>query len=325
MKPNARNLLKTALAALTLASASAALAQAWPSKPITVIWPYPPGGSASEVKMRALYNEAGRQLGQPFVWDYKPGAGARLGVVAVTKGPTDGHLYSFATDTLLTVLAQTSASFNAQVERDYIPVHMPYGIALVTTAHPKLPFKDLKGWVAYAKANPGKLSFGSTGLGGTAHLTSERIAGALGIQMLHVPYVGQPFQTDMLNGTIDIMTFTTTSLAPHINSGKLNGLVQTGARRAGALPNVPTLKESGYDLVMETWNAIVAPPGTPMEIVNKMNATLTAALKAPEVNKLFVQDESLLFPQTPKEIVEVIKTDTERVKPIIQRMNLKFD
>ena len=136
-------------------------AQNFPSKPVTVIWPYPPGGSASEVKMRAMYNEAGRMLGQPFVWDYKPGAGARQGVVTVAKAAPDGHTLSFATDTLLTVLAQTSATFNAQVERDYTPVFMPYGISLVVTAHPKLPFKDFKGWVAYAKAKPGKLSFGS--------------------------------------------------------------------------------------------------------------------------------------------------------------------
>ena len=315
------------LAAAMLAAPAFAqnAAQNFPSKPVTVIWPYPPGGSASEVKMRAMYNEAGRMLGQPFVWDYKPGAGARQGVVTVAKAAPDGHTLAFATDTLLTVLAQTSSSFNAQVERDYTPVFMPYGISLVVTAHPKLPFKDFKGWVAYAKANPGKLSFGSSGVGGTAHLAMQRVADALGIDMLHVPYVSQPFMTDLLNGTFDIMTFSTTALAGHINAGKLVGLVQASSKRVAALPNLPTLKESGVDLAIDTWNAIVTAPGTPPEIVAKLNTTLAAAQKAPEVAKMFIQDESLMFTQSPKEITELIKADTARVKPIIQRMNLKFD
>ena len=317
--------LGAVLGLLSAFAGSIALAQAWPTRPVTVIWPYPPGGSASEVKMRALYNEAARVLGQPFVWEYKPGASARLGVIAVSKAPPDGHMLTFATDTVLTVLPQASASFTAQVDRDYAAVQMPFGIPLVITGHPKLPFRDIKGWVAYAKANPGKLTFGSTGIGGTAHLSMERIAEVLGIQMLHVPYASSPFMPDLLNGTIDIMTFSTTALTSQVSAGKLNGLAQAGPRRTAQLPNVPTLRDAGYDISIETWNALVTSPGTPPEVIAKMNGTLNAAQRAPEVAKLFSQDESLTFYNSPKEITEHIKAETLRVRPIIQRMNLKFD
>jgi len=319
-------LLTWLMVILTLPTAfpEAVLAQSFPSKPITAIWPFPPGNTA-ENKLRAMFGEAAKSLGQPIVIEYRPGAGGRQGVVAVQKSPPDGHVIAFATDTVLTVLAQASASFAPRVDRDYVAVHQVYGVPLVLTAHASLPFKDVKGWIAYAKANPGKLTYGTPGTGTTSHLAMVRLTDTLGVSMLHIPYAGSPYQADLINGTFNMMAFTTTVLTPHIKAGKLNALAQVGSRRATQLSDVPTFREAGFDFEMDTWNTFVAPPGTPAETVAKINAAFNAAQKVPEVAKIFASDESNVYFLTPQQASENIRAEIRRVLPVIKKMNLTFD
>lgn len=310
------------LAILLTASASA-FAQGASRRPITVIYPFPP--NAGEAKLRAMYAEASKTLGQTIVTEYRPGAGGRMGVLAVQKSSADGTLLTLATDTALTVAPHASPTFRVQIDKDYVAVHQTYGVALVLTAHSSLPFRDARGWIEYAKANPGKLTFGSQGVGGTSHLNMEKLMLALGIQMTHVPYGATPFQVDLANGTFDMMAFSLSVLVPPINAGRLNGIAMITARRSPQIPNVPTLKESGYDVVLPNWNGIVAAPGTPAEIVNRINAAFNAAQQLPEVVKSFAIDESEIFLASPQAFAAVIKGDYERSGALVHRLGLKVE
>lgn len=303
---------------------SAAIAQAYPSKPITVIWPFPPGNPA-ENKLRAMYVEAAKTLGQAIVTEYRPGGGGRLGIATVNKAPPDGHLLSFVVDPVMTVIPHASPSFKLQVDRDYVAVHQPYGVSLIITAHPSLPFKDAKGWIDYARANPDKLTYATQGIGGGQHLSMEQTMAALGIQMTHVPYGATQMMPDVLSGTVNLTAFGVITLKPHIDAGKLIALATAGPARSPQLPTVPALKEMGYDISVQSWTAIVAPPGTPADIVNKLNAAFNAAQKSPEVAKMLVGDDSYVSLASPAAITAQIKREYERMGPLVQRLGLKFD
>jgi tripartite-type tricarboxylate transporter receptor subunit TctC len=315
-----------ALIALSLSvmHPSTARAQAFPGKPITVIWPFPPGNPA-ENKLRAMYAEAAKTLGQPVVTDYRPGGGGRLGIAAVNKAPPDGYLLSFVVDPVMTVMPHASPSFKLQVDKDYLAVHQPYGVSLIVTAHPSLPFKDARGWIDYAKANPGKLTYATQGIGGGQHLNMEQTMAALGIQMTHVPYGATQMMPDVLSGTVNLTAFGVITLKSHIDAGKLNALATAGPARSPQLPNVPALKEMGYDISVQSWTAIVAPPGTPADVVNKLNAAFNAAQKTPDVAKMLAGDDSYVSLASPAAITAQIKREYERMGPLVQRLGLKFD
>ena len=299
-------------------------AQGFPTKPITVIYPFPPGNPA-ENKLRVMYAEAAKTLGQPIVTEYRPGAGGRLGVVAVQKAPPDGYLLSFATDSVLTVASQASPTFHPQVERDYVAIHAPYAVSLTIVSHPSLPFRDARGWIEYAKANPGKLTYASQGIGGSQHLNMEQATGALGISMTHVPYGATQMMPDMLSGTVSMTLFGLITVKQHIDAGKLIAIATSGPSRSPLLPNVPTLKELGYDVSAQSWTAIVGPPGLPAETVNRLNAALNAAQKTPEIAKMLASDDSYVSLATPQAITAQIRSEYDKMGPLVRRLNLKFD
>lgn len=312
-------------AALTVMAPSRnALAQSYPLKPITVIYPFPPGNPA-ENKLRLMYAEASKTLGQTVVTEYRPGAGGRLGAIAVNKAPPDGYLLSFVVDPVMTVMPHASPSFRLQVVKDYVAVHQPYGVSLTITAHPSLPFRDAKGWIEYAKANPGKLTYATQGIGGGQHLNMERTMEALGIQMTHVPYGNTQMMPDVLTGAVNLTAFGVITLKPHIDAGKLIPIATSGPQRSPQLPNVPALKEMGYDIAAQSWTAIIGPPGTPPEIAAKLNAAFNAAQKTPELAKILAGDESNVSYASPQAITAQIKAEYERMGPIVRRLNLKFD
>lgn len=301
-----------------------ALAQTFPGRPISVIYPFPPG-NPGENKLRAMYAEASKTLGTPVISEYRPGAGGRLGVVAVQKSPPDGTLLTFATDTVLSVVPHASASFKAQADRDYAPVHLTFGLPLILASHPKLPFRDVRGWVEYARTNPGKVTYASQGIGGTSHLNMEKIMAALDISMTHVPYGATQFQPDLLSGVVDMMVFSLTVLAQPIRDGRLIGLAMPTTRRSPQVPNVPTMREAGFDVVIGNWNGIVAAPGTPAEIVNRINMAFNAAQKLPEVAKIFALDESEMFMVSAQAFSAHIKSEYDKNAAVVQRLGLEFD
>lgn len=313
-----------AAAALVAILPQAALAQGFPAKPITVIYPFPPGNPA-ENKLRVMYAEAAKTLGQPIVTEYRPGAGGRLGALAVQKAAPDGYLLSFIVDSVLTVMPHASPTFKLQVEKDYVAVHQPYGVSLTITAHPSLPFRDARGWIDYARANPGKLTYASQGIGGGQHLNMERTMEALGITMTHVPYGATQMMPDVLSGTIDMVGFGIITVKQHIDAGRLIPIATSGPARSPLLPNIPALKELGYDIAAQSGTVIIGPPGMPAENVNRLNTAFNAAQKTPEIAKMLASDDSFVSLATAQAITAQIRAEYDRMGPLAKRLNLKFD
>jgi tripartite-type tricarboxylate transporter receptor subunit TctC len=323
-----RRFLTTLAAALAgLASAllaGGAWAQPYPSRPITMIYPFPPAGSP--VAFNALFQEASKGLGQPIVVDYKPGAGNRFGVTEIQKAKPDGYTLGAATDSVLAVLPLTSSTFKAEAGRDYLPLMQMIEYYFVITAHPSVSFRNFQGLVAYARANPGKLNFAGTEPGGVRHFLLERIQAATGIQMTNVPYKGDAASlTDRLSGIVEI-GISAAGFKPHIDTGKLVALASTGPTRMQEFPDLPTLEESGYKgFTLTSWFGLVAPAGRPPEIMTRLNAALNTGLKSPEVIRLLAQQGFQPVGGSPEAFAQKIRADLAANAPVVQKLGLKFD
>jgi tripartite-type tricarboxylate transporter receptor subunit TctC len=284
----------TRLAGLALSLAcSAALAQtpagqSWPSKPIRWIVPYTPGGITDNAT-RMVLQKVQEQSGWNIVVENKPGANSMLGADLAAKAAPDGH-------TFLTVIAAHASNTTLYAGRmpfdpvkSFSPVSL-VGIApLIMTATNNLPAKDVKELIAYAKANPGKISFGSSGVGAAAHLTTELFKQTAGVDMVHVPYKGTaPALQDLIGGNLQILVDTPSSLMPHVKGGKIKALGMFSAKRLPGVPEVPTLPEAGGPLLLaSTWVMFLAPAGVPRDIVNRMNAEVAKAVASPDIQKKF--------------------------------------
>lgn len=311
-------------ALLALIGCTGALAQGFPAKPITLVWVFPP--SAIEAPIRALAEEAGKLLGQPMLIDIRPGAGGRIGVNSVVRSPADGYTIGLFTDPLLTTLPQASANYKVEMGRDYVPVQITMETASMLNGHTSLPFRDLRGLIAYAKANPGKLTFGSSGIGGAAHINLERLAVAAGIQFTHVPYKGAgQALADRLSGVCNLW-MGAADFQQHVADGKLFPIATTGTTRVKEFPDTPTLAEAGLPgLTLKTWFAMIAPPGTSPEIVTRLNRALNAAIKSPEVIARMEKVGFIPVGSTPEEMATRVRTDSEVNGPIVRKLGLRFD
>ena len=266
----------------------AAGGQPWPGKGIRWIVPYTPGGITDNAT-RMVLQRVQEQTGWTIVVDNKPGANALLGADLAAKAPPDGH-------TFLTVIAAHAANATLYAGRmpfdpvkSFSPVSL-VGIApLIMTATNNLPAKDVKELIAYAKANPGKISFGSSGVGAAAHLTTELFKQTTGVDMVHVPYKGTaPALQDLIGGNIQILVDTPSSLMPHVRGGKIKAMGMFSARRLPGAAEVPTIAEAGGPaLQSSTWVMFLAPAGVPRDIVNRMNAEVAKAVASPEIQKKF--------------------------------------
>jgi tripartite-type tricarboxylate transporter receptor subunit TctC len=283
------------LATLALtAVCSAAIAQgsaggaAWPTKPIRWIIPYTPGGITDNAT-RMVLQKVQEQTGWNIVVENKPGANSMLGADLAAKAAPDGY-------TFLTVIAAHAANTTLYAGRmpfdpvkSFSPVSL-VGIApLIMTATNNLPAKDVKELIAYAKANPGKISFGSSGVGAAAHLTTELFKQTVGVDMVHVPYKGTaPALQDLIGGNLQILVDTPSSLMPHVRGGKIKALGMFSAKRLPGAAEVPTLAEAGGPaLQSSTWVMFLAPAAVPRDIVNRMSAETAKAVASPDIQKKF--------------------------------------
>ena len=279
------NFVKTVLAApaLTLA-AGASFAQSYPTKPIRWIVPYTPGGITDNVT-RMVTAKMQASLGQNIVVENKPGANSIIGVETAAKAPADGY-------TIVTVIAAHAANatlYQGRLPFDPVKSLVPVSLAavapLILTANNAFPPKDVRELIAYAKANPGKVSFGSSGIGAAAHLTTELLKQTAGIDMVHVPYKGTaPALTDLMSGNIQILIDVPSTMMPHVRGGKIKALSMFSEKRLPSAPEVPTMAEAGGPpLLASTWVMFLAPAGTPRDIVNKLSQAVSDAVKSPEV------------------------------------------
>ena len=278
-----------ALLLVACLAAGAALAQAYPSKPLRMVVPFPPGGSA-DILGRSVGQKLGERLGQPVVIDNRPGAGASIGAKAVAEAPADGYTLLLGTVSSHAMSPATNTVGYDPV-KDFTPIAEIASIPFVVLVHPGVPVKSIAELVALAKSKPGQVTYASAGSGTSNHLAGELLGMAAGIKMLHVPYKGSaPALNDLLGGQVNAMFDLQLTAMPQIKSGKVRALAMTGAKRSALLPELPTVREAGvpgYEVT--AWFGFFGPAGVPKPIVDRLNAELNAIMKLPDIRAKFAE------------------------------------
>jgi len=305
--------------------ATKAEAQAWPSKTITIVVPFPAGGT-TDVLARAVATKLGPALGQAVIVDSKPGAGATIGAGLVAKANPDGY-------TLLmgavhhTIATSVYKGLPYSFEKDFAPITTVAMVPNILTVSAATPYKTVKELFAAVKAAPGKYSYGSNGNGTAQHLIGSQIQIVTGTEMLHVPYKGSgPLTTDLLGGQVNMSFDTMTPVLPFIKDGKLRPLAVTTAKRSTTLPNVPTMKEAGIpDLAIGTWFGLLAPSGTPKDVVAKLNAAVVKIIKSPDFKKQMEGIGAEPVGNTPLEMAKQIKDETEKFAALVKAAKITIE
>ncbi len=313
------------LAALALATVTGAVqAQAYPSKPIRLVVTFPPGGPA-DIIARTLANKMSSILGQQVIVDNKGGAGGVIGVENVAKSPPDG--YSLVLGSAgATAVAPSITKLPYDVEKNLVPLTQVVSVPEVVVAVPKLGIKTLPELVAYAKANPGKVSFASSGNAGMPHLAGELLKREAGIDMTHVPYRGAaPAVNDLLGGQVDVMFADIPILLPHINSGKLVALALGSEKRAPSLPNLPTTGEAGLPRVIaNNWYGLFVTGGTPKEIAAKLTQAAITALKSDDVRETLAKQGAIVVASTPEEFNAFLRAERAKWGAVAKTAGIKW-
>jgi tripartite-type tricarboxylate transporter receptor subunit TctC len=314
-----------AIAAATLASSALAQA-AWPAKPIRIVVPFPPGGG-TDIIARETSQRVAAATGWTFVIDNKPGAGGNLGVDAVVKSPADGYTLVLGQTSNLAINPTLYPKLPYDPQKDLAPIVLIADAPLVLVTHAGSPYKTLGDAVAAAKARPGQVNFASPGNGTVAHLTGELFQRAAGIKTQHVPYKGAAqAMTDVISGTVELYLSSVPTLLGQIKQGKLRPLAVTSARRVDDLPNVPTINESGYkgfDAV--TWFGLLAPAGTPKEVVARLNQEFNKALQQPALRKRLADEGADPTGGTPQQFAALIKDDMVRWGKVVKDSGVRID
>lgn len=306
-------------------SAGGAMAQAWPSKPVTLVVPFATGGT-TDVLARAVGQELSKSLGQPVVVENKGGAGATLGADYVAKARPDGH-------TLLmgavhhTIATSVYKKLGYDFQKDFAPVTTVALVPNVLVVGPGIPAKTVPELMALAKASPGKYTYGSNGNGTGQHLIGSQFEKSAGVQLLHVPYKGSgPLTIDLLGGQVDMSFDTIPPVLSHIKAGKLRPLAVTTKKRSPALPDVPTLDEAGLKgFDQGTWFGVLAPAATPREIVARLNTEIVKIVKSPEFRKKMEDMGAEPIGDSQAEMAAQIKADTERYAVLVKEAKVTID
>ncbi len=317
MTPSRRRFLHLAASAAALPAVSrAAFAQTYPSRPIRLIVPLPAGGAADIVaRLMARWLE---RLGQPIIIENKPGGGTNIGVQAAINAPPDGYtLLLFGNASAINATLYERLPFD--FIRDIAPVAGLVSYPLVMEVNAAFPARTVGEFIAYAKANPGKVNMGSAGIGTVPHLAGEMFKAMTGVDMVHVPYRGEPPAiTDMLAGQVQVMFGNVTASITHIRSGALRALAVTTAAPSSALPDVPTVGETvpGYEAT--GWFGVGAPKGTPPQIVELLNREIVAGLADPDMRARYVELGSVPLPLRPSELGAHVVSETEKWAKIVK-------
>jgi len=323
MKLRRRKFLRLAAVAVTLASASRHVwAQAYPARPVRIIVGFP-AGIAPDIVARVIGQALSERLGQQFVIENRPGAGSNIGAEIVVRAPPDGYTLLLAVSSgAINATLYSNLSFN--FVRDIAPVAM-IGLGLfVMVVNPKLPTKTVPEFIAYAKANPGKINMASQGNGLASHLMGELFKMMAGVNLVHVPYSGS-FTADLLSGQVQVAFVPITNVIEYLKDARLRPLAVTTAKRAELLPDVPTLSEflPGYDAT--GWNGIGAPRGTPSVIIEKLNKEIGAVVRDPAMKARLISLGVEPLSMTPAEFGKRIADDTEKWAKVIKFANIKAE
>ena len=306
--------------------ANGAAAQTWPARPLKLVVGYTPGGF-TDTMARAVGEKLTGALGQQVLVDNKPGANSIIGADFVAKSAPDGYTLGMviAAHAVNATLYAGKLPFDTQ--KDLVPISL-VGIApLFLVANNNFPAKTVPELIAYAKANPGRVNFGSSGIGAAAHLGMEYFMSLTGTKMVHAPYKGTaPALTDLMGGQIQIMFDVTSSMMPHVRGGKIRALGIASEKRSAATPDTPTMIEGGVPgYLYGTWAMLLAPAGTPREIVSRLSAEVAKAMRSPDIREKFATLGVEPVGNTPEEATEFLRNEIAKSGKIVRDANVKVD
>ena len=315
MKPFSRTLAAAALAA---ACAAPAFAQTYPTKPVRIIVPFPPG-QASDVIARLVGQKMSENLGQQVVVDNRVGAGGNIGSDMGAKAPPDGYTLTMAT-AALPISASVYAKLPFDPVKDFATVTLMTVTPLVLIVHPALPVRNVKELVALARSRPGQLNFASSGMGTSHHLSGEMLRTVTGVNIVHVPYKGsQAAHIDLMSGQVAMMFDNILPVRPMVQAGKLKALAVTTPQRSPALPDVPTIAEAGLpNFEAVAWFGMLAPAGTPRDIVTKLNGEIVRVLKLPDVNERLSGMGAIVVGSTPDEFATWMRNEVAKWAKVVK-------
>jgi tripartite-type tricarboxylate transporter receptor subunit TctC len=318
-------LLQALLVSIAALLPASLLAQAYPVKPIRMILPFPPGGP-TDITGRAIAQKLSEQLGQTVVPENRAGAAGNLGLELGAKAPPDGYAITL-TAPPLTVSPSLYSKLNYDAVRDFAPVSLVAAIQNIMVVHNSVPAKNVKEFIALARRHPGKLNFSSSGAGSTNHLATELLKVRFKLNMVHVPFKGSgPALVALMSGEVDMGTMAVPGAIPIVRANKVRALAVLSEGRVPALPDVPNMKESGVDdFVVPIWYGILAPAGTPREIINRLNAEIHKALASPDLKQRLANSGVEPLVSTPEHFAEFIKSEIVRYAKVIKDAGIKVE
>ena len=312
-------------AALCLAAAGAH-AQSYPARPIRLIVPLAPGGGNDTIA-RMIGQKIQGPLGQQVVVENRPGAAGLIGADLAAKSAPDGYTLLLGNAAQLSIIPNVQKNAPYSPLKDFQPVSLIAAAPLLVVVHPSLPVRSVKQLVALAKARPGELNYASNGIGSTTHFATELFKLLTGTRMEHVPYKGLSLaMLDLVSGRVQLMFSSAVAMLPHVKEGKLRAIATTGARRSQAIPDVPTVAETGVkDYEAGSWYGILAPAGTPRPVVDRLNREIVAAVKSQEIQDRLVGEAVIPIGSSPEEFSAHIAKEFARAAKVIKESGAKFN
>lgn len=301
----------------------AAIAQSYPDRPITLIVPFPPGGATDTIG-RLFATKMGERLGKNIVVENKPGAGTIIGAGIAAKAPADGYTVFVSTGTTFTLNPAIQSKLPYDPIKSFEPIGMVAKAGLVLLASNHIPVANVQQFVDFAKAGPGKYTYGSSGTGSTAHFAGEMISGATHTDVKHIPYKGSgPSMTDLIGGHIDFAVDTISAAVPQLKSGKIKAIAVTTAKRSSLMPDVPTFAESGYaDANIDAWLAIFTPNGLPPQVKSVLQKTLADVMADPDTSKKLIAAGFEPVYASPAEVTRLINSELPKMRALAHKANI---
>jgi tripartite-type tricarboxylate transporter receptor subunit TctC len=319
-----RHLLTAALAALSFAAAAPAFAQAYPSKPVTLLVPYAPGG-ATDIIGRVIAEELSQTLGQRVVVENRAGAAGSVGAAAVARATPDGYLLLMGALTSHSINMGLQAKPGFDLKKDFAPISIAGTVGLALVVHPSVQAKTIPELIALAKAKPDEFNYASSGNGSPQHLAGEMFNARAGTKLGHVPYRGSgPAMTDMIGGQVKVMFDTIPSVLQHVNAGSLKAIATTGREPSPFMPTYPTAISQGLaDFEIGSWFGVLAPAGTPQPIVDRLNAEIVKALNSPRALEAMKLQGVTPKPGTPADAAALIDSEMTKWSTVIKATGVK--
>ena len=315
--------MKRLLAALSLAACALAHAQPYPSRPVRIVVPFPPGGP-TDIVARLVSQKMTEGLKQPVVVENRAGAGGVLGTEFVAKAPADGYTLLMGTIGGLAVSMSLLPDRGYDTLRDFAPITQAVNVTSILVTHPSVPVKSVPELLALARLHPGKLNYGSSGGGTVTHLAGELLKLMGGVNIIHVPYKGgAPALTAILSGEVDLTYENSLIIVPHIKSGKVRALGVTSAQRSKLLPDLPSVAEALPGYGASGWYGLVAPAATPKDVLARLNAEAVKALRSPDVADKLSRQGAEPAPGSPGDFAAFIRAEIDKWSKVVKAANMK--